>query len=184
MPAPNGKIGHAEITIGEGVVMLADESPEMGNKSPTAVGGTRVSLMCYVTDVDKLVAKAIAVPCRGEEPAQGSVLRRSQRDPRRSVRPHLDGRHAQRRRDARRDGQTNERSNVRRKTRQIVDNVLAVVAPAKQGAQIDQRPTSSFGGAIGVAGDRESVASDQKLGSGERAVPQGTVSEPDRRFWS
>ena len=44
-PAPGGKIGHAEIKIGDGVVMLADESPEMGHKSPQALGGTAITLM-------------------------------------------------------------------------------------------------------------------------------------------
>jgi PhnB protein len=59
-PAPGGKIGHAEIKIGEGVVMLADESPEMGHTSPQTIGGTPVSLMFYVPDVDALFAKALA----------------------------------------------------------------------------------------------------------------------------
>ena len=60
MDAPGGKIGHAEIKIGEGMVMLADESPEMGHKSPQTVGGTPVSLMFYVQDVDAQFAKALA----------------------------------------------------------------------------------------------------------------------------
>ena len=59
-PAPGGKIGHAEIKIGEGVVMLADESPEMGHKSPQTLGGTAITLMFYVADVDAQFAKALA----------------------------------------------------------------------------------------------------------------------------
>lgn len=59
-PRPDGKIGHAEIKIGEGVVMLADESPAMGHKSPQTLGGTPVSLMFYVPDVDAHFAKALA----------------------------------------------------------------------------------------------------------------------------
>jgi PhnB protein len=59
-PAPGGRVGHAEIKIGEGIVMLADESPEMGHKSPQTIGGTPVSLMFYVTDVDARFAKALA----------------------------------------------------------------------------------------------------------------------------
>ena len=47
-----GIIGHAEIKIGGGMVMLADEMPDMGHKSPQALGGTPVSLMFYVPDVD------------------------------------------------------------------------------------------------------------------------------------
>jgi PhnB protein len=59
-PAPGGKIGHAEMKIGEGVVMLADESPEMGHKSPQTLGGTAITLMFYVQDVDAQFAKAVA----------------------------------------------------------------------------------------------------------------------------
>jgi PhnB protein len=60
LPAPGGKVGHAEIKIGDGMVMLADESPEMGHNSPLAVGGTPVTLMFYVEDVDAQFAKALA----------------------------------------------------------------------------------------------------------------------------
>lgn len=59
-PGPDGKIGHAEIKIGEGVVMLADESTEMGHKGPQTLGGTPVSLLFYVPDVDARFAKAVA----------------------------------------------------------------------------------------------------------------------------
>ena len=59
-PAPGGKIGHAEIKIGDGVVMLADESPEMGHKSPQTLGGSAITLMFYVPDVDAQFAKAVA----------------------------------------------------------------------------------------------------------------------------
>jgi PhnB protein len=59
-PAPGGNIGHAEIKIGDGVVMLADESPEMGHKSPQTLGGTAITLMFYVPDVDAQFAKAVA----------------------------------------------------------------------------------------------------------------------------
>ena len=59
-PAPGDKIGHAEIRIGEGVVMLADESPDAGYSSPQAIGGTAVSLMFYVADVDATFARALA----------------------------------------------------------------------------------------------------------------------------
>ena len=60
MPAPGGKIGHAEIKIGDSPIMLADEHPEMGYKSPTSYGGTPVSLMIYVEDVDATFKQAIA----------------------------------------------------------------------------------------------------------------------------
>jgi PhnB protein len=55
-----GKVGHAEIKIGDSPIMLADEQPEMGYKGPTAYGGTPVSLMIYVDDVDKTYPQAIA----------------------------------------------------------------------------------------------------------------------------
>jgi PhnB protein len=59
-PGPDGSIGHAEIKIGKGVVMLADEKPEMGHKSPQTLGGTPVSLLFYVADVDAQFATAVA----------------------------------------------------------------------------------------------------------------------------
>jgi PhnB protein len=59
-PGEGGTIGHAEIRIGDGVVMLADEMPGMGYRSPQALGGTAVSLMFYVPDVDVRFAQAIA----------------------------------------------------------------------------------------------------------------------------
>jgi len=55
-----GKIGHAEIKIGDSPIMLADEHPTMGYKSPQALGGTPVSLMIYVEDVDTIYKQAIA----------------------------------------------------------------------------------------------------------------------------
>jgi PhnB protein len=55
-----GKVGHAEIEIGDSIVMLADEHPEMGFRSPQAYGGTPVTLMLYVEDVDARVQQAVA----------------------------------------------------------------------------------------------------------------------------
>lgn len=55
-----GKIGHAEIKIGDSPIMLADEQPSMGYVSPKAIGGTPVSLMIYVEDVDKIYKQAIS----------------------------------------------------------------------------------------------------------------------------
>lgn len=59
MPAPDGKIGHAEMQIGDSMIMLADEFPEMGNKSPRTIGGSPVTLMVYVEDVDSVFDKAM-----------------------------------------------------------------------------------------------------------------------------
>src|SRR6266566_1164061 len=53
---PDGdKIGHAEIQIGDSRLMLADEYPEMGARSPQAIGGSPVSIMLYVENVDAVV---------------------------------------------------------------------------------------------------------------------------------
>jgi PhnB protein len=60
MPAPSGKIGHAELQIGDSVIMLADEYPEMGIRSPRAIGGTPVTISVYVEDVDAVFNRAIA----------------------------------------------------------------------------------------------------------------------------
>jgi PhnB protein len=59
MAGPDGKIGHAEIKIGDSHVMLADEHPEMNARSPQAFGGSPVSLMLYVEDVDATVGRAL-----------------------------------------------------------------------------------------------------------------------------
>ena len=57
---PDGRIGHAELQIGESRVMLADEFPEMGFKSPGALGGSPVHLHLYMADVDAVVARALS----------------------------------------------------------------------------------------------------------------------------
>jgi PhnB protein len=58
MPGPDGRIGHAELQFGDSVVMLADEFPDMGAKAPSAYGGSPVSIMVYVEDVDATFGKA------------------------------------------------------------------------------------------------------------------------------
>lgn len=60
IPAPEGRIGHAELLIGDSVVMLSDEFPEWGARGPKAYGGTPVTISVYVEDVDDLFARAIA----------------------------------------------------------------------------------------------------------------------------
>jgi PhnB protein len=59
MEAPGGKLGHAELEIGDSIVMLADVFPEMGGTTPTALGGSPVTVMVYVEDVDAVVARAV-----------------------------------------------------------------------------------------------------------------------------
>jgi PhnB protein len=68
MPGPNGKIGHAEIKIGDSAVMLADEHPEMGHRSPQSLGGAGVSLMVYVERVDEVFKRAVAAGAKEMQP--------------------------------------------------------------------------------------------------------------------
>src|ERR1044072_8072884 len=58
-PAAEGKIGHAEIKIVDSPIMLADEFAEMGYKGPKSLGGSSVSLMIYVDDVDTVFNRAV-----------------------------------------------------------------------------------------------------------------------------
>ena len=60
MPSPGGRIGHAEIKIGDSAIMLADEVPEMGILSPRSLGGTAVSLLLYTEDVDAVFGRAVS----------------------------------------------------------------------------------------------------------------------------
>jgi PhnB protein len=60
MPGPGGTVGHAEISIGDSVIMLADEQPEMGARGPRAFGGAAVSIHLYVRDADATVKSAVA----------------------------------------------------------------------------------------------------------------------------
>ena len=57
--APDGKVGHAEIKVGDSPIMLADEYPDMGYKGPQTLGGSPVSLMIYVEDVDVVFNRAV-----------------------------------------------------------------------------------------------------------------------------
>ena len=59
MAAPGGRIGHAELQIGDSVIMLADEFPDMNVRGPKTIGGTPVTVMVYVEDVDQVFNRAI-----------------------------------------------------------------------------------------------------------------------------
>ena len=59
MPTPEGKVADAEIQIGDSRVMMADESPQCGARSPSSYGGTPVSMCLYVKDCDAVLAKAM-----------------------------------------------------------------------------------------------------------------------------
>ena len=69
-PAPDGKIGHAEIKIGDSPIMLADEFAEMGYKGPQALGGSPVSLMIYLEDVDAVFDRAVEAGASVKEAVQ------------------------------------------------------------------------------------------------------------------
>ena len=66
-PAPEGKIGHAEIKIGDSPIMLADEYPDMGYKGPQTLNGSPVSIMIYVDDVDATFNQAISAGATAKE---------------------------------------------------------------------------------------------------------------------
>ncbi|MGA2246587.1 MAG: VOC family protein [Verrucomicrobiota bacterium] len=70
LPRPDGKIGHAEIDIGGSVIMLADEAPERGARSPHAIGGSPVSLLVYVPNVDEVFTKALAAGAKQLRPVE------------------------------------------------------------------------------------------------------------------
>ena len=60
MPGPEGRIGHAEILIGDSTIMLADEAPQMDAYSPEHYGGSPISLLIYTADCDAVYAQAMA----------------------------------------------------------------------------------------------------------------------------
>lgn len=60
MDSPDGRVGHAELQLGDSVLMLADEFPDMGYLGPKSVGGTSVTLSVYVDDVDAVFERALA----------------------------------------------------------------------------------------------------------------------------
>lgn len=68
MEGPPGKIGHAELKIGDSIVMLADEMPQMETKSPHTVGGTTAGLFLYVQDVDTAFQKAVGAGAKVTAP--------------------------------------------------------------------------------------------------------------------
>lgn len=70
MPGPDGKIGHAELELGDSLIMLADEFPEMGVRGPKAVGGTPVMISIYVEDADAVVDAAVAAGATALRPVE------------------------------------------------------------------------------------------------------------------
>jgi len=70
MDGPDGRVGHAELQIGDSRIMLADEYPEMGHKSAATIGDSPVSLYLYMPDVDSVVKKAVAEGAKILKPVQ------------------------------------------------------------------------------------------------------------------
>jgi len=70
MDGPNGKIGHAELKIGDSIIMLTDEFPEMKCLSPQSIGGSPVSMFLYVEDVDTIFNKAVSAGSRVLDPVK------------------------------------------------------------------------------------------------------------------
>jgi PhnB protein len=73
MDGPDGKVGHAELQIGDSRIMLADENPSMGNRSAESIGASPVSLYVYLPDCDKVVDKAVAEGAKILKPVQDQI---------------------------------------------------------------------------------------------------------------
>lgn len=70
MPGPGGKVMHAELKIGDSMIMLADEHPEMDARAPQSFGGSPVSLLVYVTDVDAVFKEAMSAGAKEVRPVK------------------------------------------------------------------------------------------------------------------
>ena len=70
MPGPNDTVGHAELRIGDSMIMLADEDPERGVRAPDTIGGTATSMLLYVEDVDTVFRNAIEAGATETRPVE------------------------------------------------------------------------------------------------------------------
>jgi PhnB protein len=70
MPGPDGKIGHAELEIGDSVIMLADANPDIDVRSPKSIGGTPIALHVYVDNVDSVFGQAIEAGAKQLRPVE------------------------------------------------------------------------------------------------------------------
>lgn len=68
MAEPSGSVGHAEIRIGDSVIMLADEHPARGYRGPRSLGGSSVSIMLYLEHVDDVFARAVKAGAKAQRP--------------------------------------------------------------------------------------------------------------------
>lgn len=74
MPGPDGRLGHAEIEIGDSVVMLADEYPDMDIRGPRSIGGTPVTLQVYVEDADAAFERAVEAGAKPLRPVESGSM--------------------------------------------------------------------------------------------------------------
>jgi len=70
MAQPDGRIGHAELKVGNSHIMLADEFPEMEHRGPLSLGSSPVSMLIYVEDADSTVQRAVAAGAKILKPVQ------------------------------------------------------------------------------------------------------------------
>lgn len=70
MTTPDGKVGHAEIRIGDSAIMLSDEFPEMDARSPQRIGGSPVMIHLYVDDADAFVKRAVEAGAQLQRPVE------------------------------------------------------------------------------------------------------------------
>lgn len=70
MSGPDGRVGHAELDLGDSMIMLADQNPDMDARGPRAIGGTPVSLHTYVEDADSVFDRAIQAGAKVLRPVE------------------------------------------------------------------------------------------------------------------
>lgn len=68
MPTPDGKVAHAEMQLGDSLLMVADEMPEMGATAPETIGGSAVHMFLYVKDIDAAFARAVGAGAKADMP--------------------------------------------------------------------------------------------------------------------
>jgi catechol 2,3-dioxygenase-like lactoylglutathione lyase family enzyme len=107
MKGPDGKVMHAELRIGDSIIMLGDEYPQFGSLSPQSIGGSGMGLHIYVEDVDSAFDRATRA--EGRDAGRGHVLGRPLRQTSGSLRPQMVDRDSQARYVARRDRRGPER---------------------------------------------------------------------------
>lgn len=70
LPGPDGRIGHAELQLGDSIIMLADAYPDMGIRGPKDTGGSPVTMTVYVEDVDATFAAALGAGATSVQPVE------------------------------------------------------------------------------------------------------------------